>query len=484
MLYLGAPGRVQDCPAGLVGATEAMLLQPSARRAVPRAVDYPVDRMITVVTRRITVTASYSSDRAQIGRMLASAALPMPARGSDGGATPPGMTGLRPAGIRAAVPQALPAAATSYTGPGFDACTAPGAAQMLAWRQQSPYRAVGIYIGGSDRACAPARPDRVLVRQQQAAGWHFMPIYVGPQESFGEITAAARQGPARPRTRSAGPRLAGAAPAAHGPAGQQAGRGGPGRRRDRRVLARVGGPSPVAGPVQPGPRLGQGTRPGRAARFRAGPAASGRGTLTVFWQGRDGHLWVIRRQPGHSWSRPASLGMGRLGGAPAATGLASGEVDVFWPAKSHASVWQLSYLPGHGWGTAHNLPAGVSAGPVAVAAPATGVDVFWKGSNGTLWWTAGHGASWAQPASAGMGVLGSAPFAAGQPGGVANVFWKGSADGHLWQARYRRGAWSGPADLGGAVRLGVRRTVYTADAEGLLRRGRDQGHLQGSVRYT
>ena len=181
------------------------------------------------------------------------------------------------------------------------------------------------------------------------------------------------------------------------------------------------------------------------------PAVSGRGTLTVFWQGRDGHLWVIRRKPGASWARPVNVGMGRLGGAPAATGLASGEVDVFWPAKSHASVWQLSYLPGHGWGTAHDLPAGVSAGPVAVAAPATGVDVFWKGSNGTLWWSAGHGTSWAQPAPVGMGVLGSAPFAAGQPGGVANVFWKGSADGHLWQARYRRGAWSGPADLGGAV---------------------------------
>jgi hypothetical protein len=33
VLYLGAPGRVQDCPAGLVGATDAMLVQPSARRA-------------------------------------------------------------------------------------------------------------------------------------------------------------------------------------------------------------------------------------------------------------------------------------------------------------------------------------------------------------------------------------------------------------------------------------------------------------------
>ena len=109
--------------------------------------------MITVVTRRVTVTASYSSDRAQIGRMLASAALRMPARRSNGGAAPPGMTGLRPAGIRGAASPAVPAAATSYTGLGFDACTAPSAAQMQAW-QRSPYRAVGVYIGGADRACA------------------------------------------------------------------------------------------------------------------------------------------------------------------------------------------------------------------------------------------------------------------------------------------------------------------------------------------
>jgi hypothetical protein len=33
VLYLGMPGLVQDCPAGLVGTTEAMLVQPSARHA-------------------------------------------------------------------------------------------------------------------------------------------------------------------------------------------------------------------------------------------------------------------------------------------------------------------------------------------------------------------------------------------------------------------------------------------------------------------
>lgn len=665
VLYLGTPSRVQDCPAGLVGTTEAMLVQPSARHAVPRAVAYPEDRMITVVTRRVTVTASYRSDRAQIGRMLASAALRRPAPRSDGGAAPPGMTGLRPAGIRAAAaPRALPATATSYTGLGFDACTAPSAAQLQAWRQHSPYRAVGIYIGGADRACAQPDLTASWVAQQQAAGWHFMPIYVGPQESFGEITAAARQAagaakdavsqasmlgfgpgtpiyydmeaypaargaqvlrfltawtrelhllrytsgvysnslsgisdlasnyanpsyvmpdiiydalwngaantldPAVPATdwaqhqrihqylggrdvRYGGvtinidqdyldvqrPALAGGSPQASPAAAQPTGavdaffRGADGRlwrasfrpRTGWRPLAGLGGalvtrPSAVtSGPgtaavfakgtdgrlweavSQPGHGwsalrpLGMGrlgSRPAAVAqadgvidvfwrgsadhhlwqaRYTPGhgwgkphnlggrlssapaPAVSGRGTLTVSWQGRDGHLWVIRRNPGHRWAHPVNLGMGRLGGAPAATGLASGEVDVFWPATSHASVWRLSYLPGHGWGTAHSWPAGVSAGPVAVAAPATGVDVFWKGSNGTLWWAAGHGASWIRPAPIGMGVLGSAPFAAGQPGGVVNVFWKGSADGHLWQARYRRGAWSGPADLGGAV---------------------------------
>ncbi len=77
--------------------------------------------------------------------------------------------------------------------------------------------------------------------------------------------------------------------------------------------------------------------------------------------------------------------------------------------------------------------------------------MFWRGSNGTLWWAAGHGASWAQPAPLEMGVLGSAPFAAGQPGGVVDVFWKGSADGHLWQARYRAWCLVQAGDLGGAV---------------------------------
>ena len=453
VLYLGAPGRVQDCPAGLVGATEAMLLQPSARRAVPRAVDYPVDRMITVVTRRITVTASYSSDRAQIGRMLASAALPMPARGSDGGATP-------------RIHQYQGGRNVSYGGDTINIDQ-----DYLDVQRQA-------LAGGSAQASpAVAQPTGAVSAFFRGVGGQLWRDSFTPGAGWQHPASMGGSLATRPSAVTSVPGTV--AVFAKGTDGRlwaavsQPGHGWPALRPLH--MGRLGSrPAAVAqadgvidvfwrgsadhhlwqAQYNRGHGWGKAHDLGGQLGSAPAPAASGRGTLTVFWQGRDGHLWVIRRQPGHSWSRPASLGMGRLGGAPAATGLASGEVDVFWPAKSHASVWQLSYLPGHGWGTAHNLPAGVSAGPVAVAAPATGVDVFWKGSNGTLWWTAGHGASWAQPASAGMGVLGSAPFAAGQPGGVANVFWKGSADGHLWQARYRRGAWSGPADLGGAVPWG------------------------------
>ncbi|WP_088959783.1 DUF1906 domain-containing protein [Micromonospora purpureochromogenes] len=81
-----------------------------------------------------------------------------------------------------------PARAAGYTGPhpgtftglGFDTCTAPSDAEMTAWLQ-SPYRAVGIYIGGVNRGCAQPNLTRTWVANQQAAGWRFFPLYVGLQ---------------------------------------------------------------------------------------------------------------------------------------------------------------------------------------------------------------------------------------------------------------------------------------------------------------
>jgi hypothetical protein len=82
---------------------------------------------------------------------------------------------------------ATPAAADTvhpgtFAGLGFDACTAPTSATMQAWLQ-SPYRALGIYFGGTNRACQQPQLTAQWVAEQTAAGWHLMPIYLGPQAS-------------------------------------------------------------------------------------------------------------------------------------------------------------------------------------------------------------------------------------------------------------------------------------------------------------
>jgi len=68
----------------------------------------------------------------------------------------------------------------SYAGLGFDACSAPASATMDAWLA-SPYRSVGIYIGGSNRACAQPNLTEPWVSYQQSRGWHLLPVYLGLQ---------------------------------------------------------------------------------------------------------------------------------------------------------------------------------------------------------------------------------------------------------------------------------------------------------------
>lgn len=69
----------------------------------------------------------------------------------------------------------------SFTGFGFDACTAPTQAQMDAWWVSSPFAAVGVYISGSSRACAQPELTRTWVTTQAKRGWRLMPLHVGMQ---------------------------------------------------------------------------------------------------------------------------------------------------------------------------------------------------------------------------------------------------------------------------------------------------------------
>ena len=184
VLYLGVPGPSQQCPSTLIGTTEALLAQPAAPRGTggrghvpggsPDHGDLQADRGDRDLLRRFRRPGPRQPHP---GRCVT----PGPGAGRGGRhAPPPGVPGHAPARVPAA-PAMLPAGATDFTGQGFDACTAPSAATMQTWLRLSPYRAVGIYIGGSDRACAQPSLTASWVSQQQAAGWHFIPIYVGPQ---------------------------------------------------------------------------------------------------------------------------------------------------------------------------------------------------------------------------------------------------------------------------------------------------------------
>lgn len=185
--YLGTPGADEACPAGLVGTTQSILIEPASAGSAPSSVENPVARQIMVRAPGVSITATYGTDPAQIDQILRSAALPEPAvRQPDPS---------RSASRQRAIPL-LPAAATNFHGLGFDACAIPSSSYMRAWRRHSRYRAVGVFIGGSELACAQVNLSRRWLRQQAGAGWHFMPLYVGPQASFGQLKRPGRQGTA------------------------------------------------------------------------------------------------------------------------------------------------------------------------------------------------------------------------------------------------------------------------------------------------
>jgi hypothetical protein len=137
-VYLGTPGANQRCPSTVLGRQRAILVEPrSAARAARSALPTPQ-------------------------RRIASA--------SAGGSV--------------------------FTGLGFDACTAPSSRSMAAWGA-SPYRAVGVYIGGSNRGCSQPNLTSSWVGAQTAAGWHLIPTYVGLQAPTSSCSSCARLSPSR-----------------------------------------------------------------------------------------------------------------------------------------------------------------------------------------------------------------------------------------------------------------------------------------------
>ncbi|MBE1491704.1 glycoside hydrolase domain-containing protein [Plantactinospora soyae] len=73
----------------------------------------------------------------------------------------------------------------TFTGRGFDTCTAPSQSVMNTWRASSPYRAVGIYISGASRSCAQPNLTATWVTNQTNNGWRLIPIELDNQAPCG-----------------------------------------------------------------------------------------------------------------------------------------------------------------------------------------------------------------------------------------------------------------------------------------------------------
>ncbi|HEU4392950.1 MAG TPA: DUF1906 domain-containing protein [Solirubrobacterales bacterium] len=132
-VYLGTPGAEQRCPAeATIGPRRAVLVEGAAGAA-------------------------------------RSSALPVPTRSLA----------------------AASAGGSFFTGLGFDACTAPSSRSMAAWAE-SPYRAIGVYIGGENRGCSQPNLTASWVSTQTAAGWNLIPTYVGLQAPTSACSSCAK----------------------------------------------------------------------------------------------------------------------------------------------------------------------------------------------------------------------------------------------------------------------------------------------------
>lgn len=210
-VYLGRPGDASSCPAGLVGRTQGLVVEPLAAAAADRTTASTArapagsavasaapsrngEIQVAVESAGVLVTAAHTdTTESSVRRILDSATL---IAGAKPTALPAARTG---AGAAAAVgPQP-----GDFTGKGFDACAAPSQSTMDSWLANSPYRAVGVYISGQTRGCGQPNLTAEWVSSQTAKGWHLIPIEVGKQAPCTSFSNRMSSDPATARSQGA-----------------------------------------------------------------------------------------------------------------------------------------------------------------------------------------------------------------------------------------------------------------------------------------
>ncbi len=227
-VYLGTPGPDQQCPAHLVGRTDTVQIDGGEGQAVVHQRGVALASVpgssahrgmivrdaqgrevaLTIERPRLSIVATYANDPAVVewiissvhgagsapaGPLAPGASLPRLALAAENVA--PGRAvredtaravaagvvaaGVVAAGVVAAGTEGARARRARRPLAGFDTCTAPSIPAMRAWRPY--YEAIGIYIGGVNRACDTGNLSARWVRRVKGMGWSLIPAYVGRQ---------------------------------------------------------------------------------------------------------------------------------------------------------------------------------------------------------------------------------------------------------------------------------------------------------------
>jgi hypothetical protein len=183
-VYLGVQGAAARCPAHDVGVTETVQLagwDGSTATAAGRLLPVSLHRRavlishaaatthsiaVAVPSNQVLVTVTFGVDEPVSTKILDSVRV---VSASVHGAVSVAGAGATPGVVT-----------TTYAGLGFETCSAPTLSSMSAWLS-SPYRAVGIYIGGANRACPDGNLSASWVQTVSRQGWSLLPLYVGLQ---------------------------------------------------------------------------------------------------------------------------------------------------------------------------------------------------------------------------------------------------------------------------------------------------------------
>ena len=200
-VYLGHAGSSPDCPAQVTGRVETVQVEPLDERTGPATalatestdvnglavrVDPAADTthalVAAVPAEHVVVTITFQTDRGLAERILDSLE-------HDPAAPQPSGVEIQDGPVSCAALGCPGNPGVVYTGQGFDACAAPTVSQMSAWLA-SPFRAVGIYIGGANRGCSQPNLTAAWVSTVLGQGWKLIPIYVGLQAPCSTLSAA------------------------------------------------------------------------------------------------------------------------------------------------------------------------------------------------------------------------------------------------------------------------------------------------------